>query len=66
MQKRKSTKLNVLLKNSRWCWQIFSDTDELKNRKDSNKLNQEGKGAIPADLMEIERLIKEYCDHWRN
>ena len=54
------------MKNNWWCWQIFSDTDELKNRKDSNKLNQEGKGAIPADLMEIESLIKEYCDHLRN
>lgn len=54
------------MKNNQWCWQIFSDTDEQKNREDSNKLNQEGKGAITTDLMEIKGLIKEYCEHLRN
>lgn len=37
-----------------------------KTEKTSNKLNQEGKGAITTDLMEIKGLIKEYSEHLRN
>ena len=56
-----------------FLWKTINGADKFwailmnkKTEKTSNKLNQEGKGAITTDLMEIKGLIKEYSEHLRN